>query len=123
MNSYAYGSFKGNASEWMEKYFDAFLYMANWGTHRFMLRLPASILPPEAVGNYCAGKLVTWRVAGKNVIIEFRSEDEDCPGDWVEDDNDTLASLLPVRHGACQRRLERALHRLARVRPGRRARG
>ena len=38
VNDYSCGSFKGNASEWMEKYFDAFLYLANWGTHEFMLR-------------------------------------------------------------------------------------
>ena len=50
MNSYSYGDFRGDESEWMAKYFDAFLYMANWGTHRFMLRLPGSLLPLESVG-------------------------------------------------------------------------
>src|SRR3972149_5435143 len=40
VNNYSYGSFKGNASEWMAKYFDVFLYLANWGAREFMLRLP-----------------------------------------------------------------------------------
>ena len=31
----------------MEKYSDAFLYLANWGIHELMLRLPRSVLPLE----------------------------------------------------------------------------
>ena len=31
-NEYSFGSFKGNADAWMEKYFDAYLYLANWAT-------------------------------------------------------------------------------------------
>jgi len=34
VNSCSYGDFRGDESEWMAKYFDAFLYIANWGTHR-----------------------------------------------------------------------------------------
>jgi hypothetical protein len=29
VNEYNWGSFKGNPDEWMEKYFNAFLYLAN----------------------------------------------------------------------------------------------
>ncbi|MBI3926096.1 MAG: hypothetical protein HY319_11185 [Armatimonadetes bacterium] len=36
---YSWGDFKRNAAEWIETYFDAFLYPANWGTHELMLRL------------------------------------------------------------------------------------
>ena len=32
VNDYSWGSFKGDEDAWMEKYFDAFLYVANWGT-------------------------------------------------------------------------------------------
>ena len=97
VNRYAYGNFKGDESQWMEKYFDAFLYMANWGTHQLMLRLPASLLRPESANRYCAGDLFSARVAGEHVILDFRSEVEGGDGGWIEDDNDTLSSLLPVR--------------------------
>ena len=40
INSYSWGDFKGKPRALMEKYFDAFVYLANWGTHCFMLRLP-----------------------------------------------------------------------------------
>ncbi len=29
------GEFQGDEDAWMEKYFDAFIYLANWGTHTF----------------------------------------------------------------------------------------
>jgi hypothetical protein len=44
VNDYEWGDFKGNADDWMEKYFDAFLYVANWGTHVFKVRLPVRLL-------------------------------------------------------------------------------
>ena len=43
-NEYSFGSFQGKADEWMEKYFDAYLYLANWGTHELQLRVPARLL-------------------------------------------------------------------------------
>ena len=34
VNHYEWGNFKGNADEWMDKYYDAFLYFANWVPRR-----------------------------------------------------------------------------------------
>lgn len=97
VNSYSYGDFRGDESEWMAKYFGAFLYMANWGTHRLMLRLPGSLLPLESVRRYCTGEMLSARAAGKHVILDLRSDNEGGDGDWIEDDNDTLSSLVPIR--------------------------
>ena len=44
INEYSWGDFKGDEDAWMEKYFDAFLYLANWGTHVLKLRLPGRLL-------------------------------------------------------------------------------
>jgi hypothetical protein len=44
VNTYDWGNFRGNPSTLMERYFDAFLYLANWGTHRLMLRVPRRLL-------------------------------------------------------------------------------
>ncbi len=96
VNNYSYGNFKGNASEWMEKYFDAFLYLANWGTHEFMLRLPARVLPLEAARLYCLGDAASASLAGDHVVLEFRSDDEE-GGEWIDEENGTLASLVPLR--------------------------
>jgi hypothetical protein len=39
-NHYEWGNLKANPSKLLEKYFDAFVYVANWGTHEFYTRLP-----------------------------------------------------------------------------------
>ncbi|RPJ59039.1 MAG: hypothetical protein EHM23_15470 [Acidobacteria bacterium] len=39
-NEYNWGDFKGNSQEWIKKYFDAFLYFANWGTRILRLKIP-----------------------------------------------------------------------------------
>jgi hypothetical protein len=93
---YSWGDFKGDAAEWMAKYFDAFLYLANWGTHELMLRVPRSLLPLETARQYCAGDFATVRAKGDHLVLAFRSDDEEA-GEWIDEDNDSLASLLPVR--------------------------
>ena len=40
VNSYEWGSFKGSPSQLVERVFDLHLYLANWGTRCFYLRLP-----------------------------------------------------------------------------------
>jgi len=44
VNTYNWGDFKGDPDALMEKCFDAFVYVANWGTRRFVLRLPGRSL-------------------------------------------------------------------------------
>lgn len=94
VNEYHWGSFKGDPDRWMERHFDAFLYWANWGTRHLMLRLPARILPPDAVEPYCAGRVLSCRVKGEYVLLSFLSETEDY--DWEEDGGE-LSSLIPLR--------------------------
>lgn len=50
-NTYHWGDFTGDPRKLMWRYFDAFVYVANWGTHRFMLRLPAGVADLDAAGD------------------------------------------------------------------------
>ncbi|HEX6748502.1 MAG TPA: hypothetical protein VF092_14490 [Longimicrobium sp.] len=93
---YHWGDFKGDAFAWMEEYFDAFLYFANWGTHELMLRLPKRLLNAETARRYCVSGVSSAMESGEHVILSFTSEDEG--GDWLEEEDDgALASILPVR--------------------------
>ena len=56
VNHYEWGDLKGDPRVWMEKYFDAFLYVANWGTHWLMLRFPRRVLELRTAKSYCRGK-------------------------------------------------------------------
>lgn len=93
-NEYHYGSFKGDPDQWMEKYFDAFLYLANWGSRWFMLRLPKRLLDQQVAAPYDAGESFSCRWKDDSVILSFRSEDEDY--EWAEGEG-WLASLVQTR--------------------------
>jgi hypothetical protein len=95
VNDYSWGSFKGDEDAWMEKYFDAFLYLANWGTHVLKLRLPSRLLDAKTARQYCAGERASIREKDGKLILSFVSEDEE-GGDWVEGDGH-LSSLISVR--------------------------
>jgi hypothetical protein len=95
VNDYSWGNFKGDEDAWMEKYFDAFLYLANWGTHVFKLRLPSPLLDPTTASLYCVGDHVSVREKHGKMILTFDSEDEE--GDsWVEGEG-RLSALISIR--------------------------
>jgi hypothetical protein len=95
VNDYSWGDFKANADTWMERYFDAFLYLANWGAHILTLRLPVRLLDVKTARLYARGEHAVARVKNGNVIISLHSENED--GDDSVGSEDWLASLISVR--------------------------
>jgi hypothetical protein len=96
VNDYAWGRFKGDEDVWMERYFDAFLYVANWGTHILKLRLPTRLLDARTARLYCVGEHASVREKAGRMVLTFRSEEEEEGGHWVEGEG-LLASLIGVR--------------------------
>jgi hypothetical protein len=95
VNTYEWGSFKGDPRRLVERYFDAFLYLANWGTRELILRFPARLIDLDTAKRYCVGDSVSaWR-QGDQVIVAAVSEDEE--GDFEWGGEGVLASILPVR--------------------------
>ncbi len=95
INDYSWGSFKGNAELWMERYFDAFLYLSSWGSRVFQLRLPARLLDSNTGRLYCICNGAALREHNASVILTFESEDED-GGEWIEGEG-CLSTLISVR--------------------------
>ena len=95
VNEYSFGSFKGNPDAWVEKYFDAFLYVANWGTHELKLGLPVKLLSAETARLYCCGDAASVREKAGRLVLTFRSEQEG-GGDWVQAEG-ILSALVPLR--------------------------
>lgn len=79
----------------MERYYDAHLYLTNWGTHQVMLRLPRVLLSLETAEQYCIDPHVTAWTSGEHLILDLISEDES--GDWVEGAEDSLSAIVSVR--------------------------
>jgi FtsZ-interacting cell division protein YlmF len=78
----------------MERYFDAFLYVANWGTHWFMLKVPRHLVDVDLVNKYCPGGSAVIHEKGNHLIFEFTSETED--HEWEEGEG-WLSSLISLR--------------------------
>ncbi|MDB4949244.1 MAG: hypothetical protein JWM27_1893 [Gemmatimonadetes bacterium] len=95
VNSYEWGDFKGDAFGWMQRWFDGFLYLANWGTHELMLRLPLQMLDAETGARFCPGEVASASADGEHVVLSYRSEDES--GEWEDDGTGLLSAILPVR--------------------------
>ncbi|MFC0097805.1 hypothetical protein ACFFKH_09715 [Micromonospora marina] len=99
VNTYEWGDFKGDPRTLMERYFDAHLYLANWGTRQLMLRLPKHVLDPATAARYCQGDSASTWTAGEHVVIDLHDEDEDGTDEWDLDGHGLLASIIPVRAG------------------------
>jgi hypothetical protein len=64
----------------MERYYDAHLYVTNWGTHQVMLRLPRALLSLEAAEQYCIDPYVAAWTSGEHVLLDLTSEGESGTG-------------------------------------------
>jgi hypothetical protein len=96
VNEYHWGDFRGNVVEWMKRYFDAFLYVANWGTHQLMLRVPRRLIDLKAAEAYAAEPCLEIVTTAEHVVFNFLGNTEE-PEGWEEGEG-RLAGLLPVRN-------------------------
>ena len=94
-NHYEWGDLKADPLKLLEKYFDAFIYVANWGTREFHLRLPQELLDFKHVKSILPGKHARVRSAGQFVIASFESEVE--PDDDWDDGTGWMGSLVSLR--------------------------
>lgn len=95
VNTYEWGDFAGEPRRLVERYFDAFVHVANWGTRELMLRFPGRLVEPQTAQQYCSGGVSSAWSCGVHVIVSAVSEDEDSDLEWGGEG--VLASILPVR--------------------------
>ena len=97
-NRYEWGDFKGDPRKLMERWFDLHLYLANWGTRRLMMRMPARLLARSKLDAFL--REIDWVkvwTSGDNLIVDAcRDEIEPDYDDW-DDGPGWLAALAPLR--------------------------
>jgi len=98
--TYAWGSFKNDPMQVLARFFDAYLYLANWGSRRLIFRFPAGLLSREAIALYDVPDRITFRtVNGFDILDMDLSEEEG--GRWIEGEG-SLSGLLSLRNDIIQ---------------------
>lgn len=97
---YSWGDFKHDEKKVLAQYFDAFLYMSNWGSKQLMFRLPKALLDAEQITPYCVDYHVALEPVGDHYILDFNLTDEE-PGEWIEGEG-WLSSLAQLRNDILQ---------------------
>ncbi|QUH05010.1 hypothetical protein HUO13_33295 [Saccharopolyspora erythraea] len=95
VNEYHWGDFRGNPRQLMERYYDAHLYLANWGTRRIMLRMPRSVLDLDVAEQYCLDHQVVAWTSGEHLVLDLTSDDE--YSDWEDDAPESLSAIVGIR--------------------------
>lgn len=99
VNHYEWGNLKGDPDRFMERWFDLHLYVANWGTRRLMMRVPARFLAIDELDGFVDD--VDWvevRAFGADIIVDlYRGGEDEEPLYWDDDGSGWLADLAPLR--------------------------
>ena len=89
------GGFRHDCKEVLAKYFDAMLYMANWGSKQLLFRFPSGLIDLDSIMPYCLEDWVTSWAIGGHVVLDIHF-DEEGDMDWVEGEG-VLSPLLRLR--------------------------
>jgi len=97
---YHYGSFKKNVDTVFPKYFDAMLHVTNWGTKQLMFRFPKDLVDWKTLTQFTNIKEyyrhLDFKQVGNFVIMDLYWNEEE-GGEWMEEEDYVLDTLLPLR--------------------------
>ncbi|HEX6123557.1 MAG TPA: hypothetical protein VFY89_10375, partial [Ktedonobacterales bacterium] len=91
---YHWGDFKHNPIDVLHKFFDGFLYWANWGAPQLALRFPHGILPADLLAGYDLDDLATFTQHADYDILDVHFGELEGPDEWIEYE---LGSLIGLR--------------------------
>lgn len=97
-NEYNWGDFKGSPDKLMQRYFDVHVYVANWMTAIFMVRLPKEALTEETVKAMEVPYILEFKATKTHWLITWSLEDsENYDRFGMEDGRGWMARLASVR--------------------------
>jgi hypothetical protein len=97
---YHWSDFPADPVEILAKYYDAMLYIANWGSRRLMFRFPQNALDLETAAAYCQPLIVqdylSLSTVGEYTILNIEFHEEG-GGNWIEGEGQ-LPAMLSLRN-------------------------
>ena len=99
--TYNWGDFKHDPIHVLAKYFDAYLYNANWGVRRLAFRFPGGLLNATDIEPYCDEYHVHLEPVGDVQVLEFELNEEEGFDEWIEE-RGLLSTLARLRDDILQ---------------------
>lgn len=98
-NVYNFGDFKGNPTDLVRQYFNAHVYMANWGTALFMINLPLEAISRETAETMQSADFLDFKVFKNLWVITWSLDDEpeDLDRFVMDDGRSWMKRLVPIR--------------------------
>jgi hypothetical protein len=81
--TYHWSDFRHDPKQVLMKYFDAYFYLANWGSLRLMFRFPKGLLDDADMAPYCVDEYISFETFGKYQVLDLGFSPED-GGGWIE---------------------------------------
>lgn len=93
---YDWSDFRGDPKAMVEKYFDAFVYLASGGSRRLEFRFPKKLVDLKALKRYDTGGAVRLWTTRLHAILSFRHKfEDDCEGEgWLDSLVELRAALM-----------------------------
>jgi hypothetical protein len=98
--TYQWGDFKHDPKQVLAKYFDAHLFLANWGSRHLMFRFPNGLLDTEAILGYCVEDFINLKTIGDYQLLSITLNEEE-GGGWVQGEGE-LAMFSRLRDDLLQ---------------------
>jgi hypothetical protein len=99
--TYQWGDFKHDPINVLAKYFDAHLYVTNWGTRHLAFRFPKGLVDVDAIGTYCDEDHIHFKAISDVLVLEFEMNEEEDYDEWL-DERGLLSTLARLRDDIMQ---------------------
>lgn len=98
VNHYEWGGLKADPLDWMRRYFDAFVYLADLAHCRFALRLPRDMFGKAELKPFGVKQSLTIDASEDHWILDWSLEGSDNYDRFAEDDGrGWMGRLVPLR--------------------------
>jgi hypothetical protein len=97
-NHYEWGDLKADPGDWMRRYFDAFVYSANWCSCHLSLRLPKAVFRKAELASFVHRSVLSIESSDTHWILGWTlAESEDYERFEEDDGSGWMRRLIPLR--------------------------
>ncbi len=98
VNHYEWGDLKADPADWMRRYFDAFIYTANWCSCRLTLRVPLANFRKDELKPFATKYALTIEASDEYWILDWALDESQDYDRFAEDDGSGwMRRLVPMR--------------------------